>query len=260
MKKSLLAGIAFAALIAAPAMAADLGVHPAPSYKAPPPPVAAVYGWTGCYVGVEGGGAWGRSHHEAVTPGSFATSTGNTRIAGDFDISGGLAGGTVGCNFQLGGAWVLGIEGDGSWVSKSGSVNDISPSFNPAYTSGTKEKWLATGRARLGMAVNPWVLLYGTGGFAGAGVEADVTPPGGPTFAETKTRWGWTAGAGVEYAFTGNLSAKLEYLYVQLQGSSYFDVIPAGCNCVSRSDVSVNDHIVRAGLNWRFGAPLAARY
>ncbi len=249
MHKLLLGSTAVLALLAAgPAMAADMAVPHAPVYKAPPAPVAAVYGWSGCYVGVEGGGAWGRSHHDAVNP-----LLGATRIAGDYNVSGGLIGGTTGCNLQAGGAWVVGLEGDFSWVSKSGSANDSAP-FNVNFVTGAKERWLGTGRARLGYLVAPQFLAYATGGFAAASVEADVTPPGLSTFTDTRTRWGWTVGGGGEYAFTNNLSVKLEYLFVQLQKTGYFDapIVTSAGTIVPRSDVSMNDNIVRIGLNYRF--------
>jgi outer membrane immunogenic protein len=241
MYKTLLAGTALLTLISGSAMAADMRPAPAPVYTKAPM-MAPLYNWTGCYIGVEGGGAWGRSHHE---------NSAGVHITNDYDVTGGLIGGEVGCNYQVASTWVLGLEGDLSWVTKKGSANDIPP-FNVGFISGTKEKWLGTGRARVGYLVTPQFLLYGTGGFAVASVEADVTPPGFATFTESNTRWGWTAGAGGEYAFTSNWSVKVEYLFVQLQNASYFSAPPIGTGILPRGNVSLNNNIVRAGLNYKF--------
>jgi outer membrane immunogenic protein len=152
MKKFLLAGMALAAMVAGPAKAADMPL------KAPPPPPA-VFSWTGCYIGIEGGGAWGRSKHRA--PASAAD------ITTWFDVSGGLVGVEAGCNGQLGGNWVFGIEGDWSWSSKQGSLNQNVNGFNPLINIQTKERRVATGRARIGWTWDhAW--FYATGGFAAA--------------------------------------------------------------------------------------------
>src|SRR5467141_1003269 len=123
MKKILLASVAAAALCSASALAAD---RPVP-YKAAP--AAPVFSWNGCYVGIEGGGDWGRSRHKADD---------GTTIA-DFKVDGGLIGGTIGCNAQRG-QWVFGIENDLSWPHFRGHELD-NPPFNPAFTSGTKTNW-----------------------------------------------------------------------------------------------------------------------
>ncbi|HEY6258168.1 MAG TPA: outer membrane beta-barrel protein [Xanthobacteraceae bacterium] len=243
MKKLLLGSLALATLAAVgPVAAADL--KPAPVYTKAPM-MAPVYSWTGCYIGVEGGGAWGRSRHEDAF---------GVPITGDYDVTGALIGGELGCNYQpAGSSWLIGLEGDWSWVTKKGSANDIPP-FNTGFVSGTKENWLATGRARVGFLVTPQFLLYGTGGFAVAAVEANVTPPGFATFTETKDRWGWTAGGGGEYAFTSNWSVKAEYLFVRLQNASYFatPVATGGGTIVSRGNVPLNNNILRGGLNYKF--------
>ena len=243
MKKFLLAGTALLTFVSGSAMAADMRPAPAPAPVYTKAPMMPVFSWTGCYIGVEGGAAWGRSHHEDAT---------GVLITNDYDVTGGLIGGELGCNYQVS-SWLFGLEGDLSWVTKKGSASDIAP-FNTAAVSGTKENWLGTGRARLGFLATPQFLLYATGGFAAAGVEADVTPPGVATVTETQTRWGWTVGGGGEYAFTNNWSIKAEYLFVQLQNASYFATpvpTPAG-PVVTRGNVPLNNNIVRAGLNYKF--------
>lgn len=198
------------------------------------PPVS----WTGCYIGVAGGGAWGRSRHD--------NSAGP--ITDDFNLSGGIIGGTLGCNYQFDPIWVVGLETDFSWTNKKGSAGDIPP-FNTAFSSETKEKWLGTVRGRLG---GTWgnELLYVTGGFAYASAEITVTGPGAEA-SESKTRTGWTVGGGWEHRFTPNLSAKIEYLYVDLGDTAYFNPPPTGF-ADRAGGVRLTDHIVRVGLNWKF--------
>jgi outer membrane immunogenic protein len=251
MKKLLLGSGIFLALAAGPAWPADMPVK-APIPRAPSP-VIAIYNWTGCYIGVEGGGAWGRTRHDTAA----GSPTNN------FNVRGGLVGGTVGCNYEpAGGPWVVGLEGDFSWVGKRGSVHEVN-GFNPLAAAGVKEHWLGTGRARAGFLLSPQVLIYGTGGFAVANVEAfvDDTALGSSVFSETKTRWGWTAGGGVEWAFANNWSVKAEYLFVGLQNTSYFTPTPNPI-VTSRTGVPLNDNIVRAGVNYKFdwGTPVTARY
>jgi opacity protein-like surface antigen len=91
-------------------------------------------------------------------------------------------------------------------------------------TNATREHWLGTGRARLGVMPVDGRLFYLTGGFAAAGVEAffNGNSVRDGSVAATQTRWGWTAGGGFEAALFQNWSFKLEYLYVGLQDKSYF--------------------------------------
>jgi opacity protein-like surface antigen len=156
MERFLLAGVVALGL-AIPAAAADLPAsRPAPAPYVVPP----FFNWTGCYVGVEGGGNWGRSEQVARS-GPF----GGSSITGTFDLSGGIAGGTVGCNYQLGSTFVIGIENDISWTDKKGSAVD-QPPFDPAATSSTRERsgstpcaaasaWLSIGSCSMAPAAPP---------------------------------------------------------------------------------------------------------
>ena len=195
-------------------------------YKAAP--TGANYDWSGFYVGIVGGGERGRSKHINNT----------NDITPTFDVGGALVGASAGYNAQFAGIWLFGLEGDMSWSNGSGDAFDVPP-FNTARQSGTNERWLATARIRLGAApVEHW-LAYITGGVALADVEAEIINPEA-TYTERHVRGGWTAGAGVEYAMTGNWSAKLEYLHVGLTDTSYFTPAPAAdhrqswCGCAAR--------------------------
>jgi outer membrane immunogenic protein len=233
-------------LLVGTANAADLG---RPVYKAPPAP-AAMYSWTGCYAGVEGGGAWGHSRWKALTSADPAN-VGLTLA--QMDLSGGLVGGTIGCNYQFSGNWVVGIENDLSWTNKKGDSFDIPP-FNTDVVNTVKERWLDTLRGRIGYAWDR-VFLYATGGVGFARVTATGFDTGGSSafVSEDHTHIGWTAGAGVEWAFFDRWSVKAEYLHVDLGSKDYF-VPPAVVNgfTFQSREVFVRNDIVRAGLNYRF--------
>jgi outer membrane immunogenic protein len=232
MKRILIAG-AFVLAAATQALAADL---PAPG---PPPylPVIPVYNWTGFYLGINGGGAFGNSNWTDPIDGA----------TGNFTVSGALVGGTVGFNYQIG-SWVLGVEGDGDWANLSGTT------FNASCAGvgcTTQSNWLATVRGRAGWAWDR-VLFYGTGGAAFANVQAAA---GALPFSST-TQAGWTAGVGVEYAIWPNWTAKLEYLFVDLANStcgvaSCSGGVPPGPGV--NTTVSLNENVIRGGFNFKFG-------
>jgi outer membrane immunogenic protein len=214
------------------AVAADLPyprpVPQAPAAYLPPPPV---YSWTGLYVGVNGGGAIGTSNFLDPVFGN----------SGSFNISGALVGGQIGANYQIN-QFVLGIEGDGDWQNLDATTNSGSCA---GVGCETKSNWLATVRGRAGYAWDR-VLFYGTGGAAFANVQAAA---GALPFASS-TQVGWTAGAGIEYAFSPNWSAKVEYLYVGLPNASC-----GLANCGSTTTVSLNENVIRGGFNFKFGGP-----
>ncbi len=226
MKRFMLVACAtlFAIETASTSFAADL---PKPSYKAPVY-VAPQFSWTGFYAGINGGYGWGKSNW---------SNTGLGVSTGDFNTKGAIAGGTLGYNRQTG-SWVWGIEADldYSWIKGSTNTNCGSPCE-------TDNNWLATARGRLGYARDRW-LPYLTGGAAYGNIKVPSTPP---FLSSDKSKFGWTAGAGVEYAFLGAWSVKLEYLYVDLGKVSC-----AATSCGLPADVSFNANIVRAGLNYRF--------
>ncbi len=217
------------------ASAADLGTP----YKALPP--VPMFSWTGWYLGVNGGGAWGQTDH-SVTASALGLPAATT---GNFPVAGGVAGGTLGYNYQIG-QWVLGLETDLDWANIEGTnstpVTIGGVAGNVAVTS--RLQWLDTTRARLGWAFGH-VLLYGTGGAAFGGLTATTAATGAAasaTLADTQTRFGYTAGAGVEYAFTDNFTVKVEYLYVNL-GSQNQELV---------DNVNFYTNVVRGGVNLKF--------
>lgn len=219
MKRMCLALIGATALSGS-AAAADLPAAPAPYYKAPA--FAPAYSWTGLYAGINGGGGIGHS--------TWSSTTG-------FSPSGGQVGGTLGYNYQFG-QGVIGIEGDLDWSGLSGSTSVGCPGGCT-----TKDSWMSTVRGRLGYAADR-VMPYLTGGVAFGDIEASTSGfPGA-----SDTRAGWTIGAGIEFAFAGNWTAKAEYLYVDLGN------LNCGLNCgvTSSNNVSLSANLIRAGVNYRF--------
>ncbi len=230
MKRILIAG-ALALAAGGQAFAADLPPGPppprAPATYAPVP--VPVFSWTGIYIGVNGGYSFGTSNWSP--PGFIPT--------GNFDTSGYLFGGTLGGNYQWG-QFVLGIEGDGDWTNLSGSVT-----CTGGYSCTTSSEWLATVRGRVGYAFDR-VLVYGTAGGAAGDIRANNSFTGGT---DTNTEYGWTAGAGVEFAFTPNLTGKVEYLYVDLANGACSASCPGFSGPVA---VSLTENVVRAGINYKF--------
>jgi outer membrane immunogenic protein len=218
----ILAGIV--ALLMAPfaAQAADL---PQP-YKARPGIVEPAYAnWTGFYAGLNLGYGFGTADWPTPPPTSF-------------DTNGLLVGGTLGYNFQTG-TWVWGIEGDLDYSTIKGNDNNT-VCAGPNGGCNTKLKWLSTIRGRIGYGGWGNWMPYFTGGAAIASVEnSDFAT-------ETSTKTGWTVGLGIEYAFRGNWSAKLEYLYADL-GSMTCQT----CTVVPQ-EIDYKLNIVRAGINYRF--------
>jgi len=203
-------------LTAGSARAADL--PPRYAYKAPPPVYVPIYTWTGFYLGINGGGGWGRSHWDG-----FDTA----------DLSGGLIGGTIGYNWQMGQA-VLGIEGDIDWSGVKGTTMGCCT---------TENNWLATVRGRAGYAFDRF-LPYLTAGLAVGDIKSSLPGfPGGST-----TNAGWTVGAGLEVGVVPNVSLKAEYLYVDLGNFN------CGFNCglAGNGNTSFSANLLRGGLNVHF--------
>jgi outer membrane immunogenic protein len=203
--------------------------------------------WSGCYVGIEGGGVWGSSQHV-----SAAAATNGLPITPKFNESGASAGGTVGCNYEIH-SWILGVENDLSWTNSHGSSSNQLP-FNLAGVSHTDQNWLDSVRGRIGLAWKPALMSYVTAGAAFAGTQVNICNTAlGQCASESKTRTGWIGGLGIEYAIWSNISVKLEYLHADFGGGRYFSTpTTLGGLAVATRDVALKDDIVRAGLNWRF--------
>ena len=228
MKRILLVG-ALAIATFAPAFAADL---PAPA-PAPYVPPVRTFSWSGFYLGLNGGYGFGQSKW-----------TSPLVTLGGFNIDGGLAGGTVGGNYQWG-QFVVGVEGDVDWQNLRGSQTTGLCATVVVGSCAAASNWMSTIRARAGFAVNR-ALLYATGGAAFTNVKPSTgaLPYGGGS------EPGWTAGAGVEFAMTDSWTVKAEYLYAKFQNAT----CPVGsCGLAAGpATVSFNENIVRVGVNYLF--------
>jgi outer membrane immunogenic protein len=223
MKRTILASVMLACgAFAGAAVAADMY----PRYPQQPyveaPIYNSIYNWTGFYLGLNGGGGWGHSSWDR---------------AGGLDLSGGVVGGTAGFNWQTG-QIVLGIEADADWSGVSGSTSTLCPAG-----CATTNDWLGTVRGRLGFAFDRF-LPYVTGGLAVG--DNHATTPGFP--GATQTNLGWTVGAGLEFAFLGNWSAKAEYLHIDL-GSFNCGL---SCGLATPDNISFSANLLRGGINYRF--------
>lgn len=229
------------------ALAADLPQPASPPPQAPAayiPTVAPVYNWGGIYFGANGGYGFGNS--EWSDPNHLA-GLGNT---GNFGVTGFLVGPTVGVNFQTD-AFVFGVEGDfdGSWLDGKSSNTYCSTLGFGAAQCETKNTWLGTLRARIGYAADR-VLFYGTAGGAFGNIEAGAN--GG---FQKSTKAGWTAGAGVEVAFADNWTARVEYLFVDLQNGTCNAANPCGNDpgpVPANQTVKFNANLIRLGVDYKF--------
>ncbi|MGA9601553.1 MAG: outer membrane beta-barrel protein [Methylocystis sp.] len=280
MKKILLSATALSLALTASAFAADLPSRKAPVYIPPPPPLT----WNGFYAGLNIGGGWNANNDnnevsaywdprlpfgssffvpgQGFTPNLFFLPNGNqTGTAGGI-----VGGGQVGYNFQFNPSIVIGVETDfqGSSIGNNdhsqAAAFYASPFFAPsgllvpvsAINGGHMGiDWIGTVRGRVGWLFMPSLLVYGTAGFAYAGAYA---------WGYDDTRTGWTAGGGLEWMLAPNISAKLEYLYADLNSGGATGTY--GWNWGYHFHPELN--IVRAGVNYHFNwaapAPVLAKY
>jgi outer membrane immunogenic protein len=269
MKRILIAAIATVA--ATSAMAADLPMKQ-PVYTKAPVYVEPIFDWTGFYVGGNLGYSWGRSSDTATaTNGAgtiFVTSAGRSNLDGI------VGGGQIGYNWQMQNA-VFGFEADIQGTGEKGSRSFICPAVTclppaalalPDLTATASQKidWFGTVRGRVGLLAAPKVLLYATGGLAYGEVKTTETVGALTGFSNSTTNVGWTVGAGIEGAIGGNWTARLEYLYVDLgrvNGSFATTLGALGGGVITTSYNSrITDNVLRAGVNYKFGGPVVARY
>ncbi|WP_431204267.1 outer membrane protein [Bradyrhizobium betae] len=300
MTRTLLVAAAIGMLLAPRAFAADM-VVPRIYTKAPPVAVDPGTNWSGFYAGLNIGYGWGRSGATA----DFIDGGGGALLsssAGTFNVNGVTGGGQVGFNWQRD-MFVVGLEADFQGSGQKGRFdalcagapaglqdgvctpghrgdNTFDPALPVAFNLTQKLDWFGTVRGRLGVAVTPRVLFYGTGGLAYGrvstsgsvnainvggtpGADGGTFTPVAASFSSSTTKVGWSAGAGIEGAFADNWSARLEYLYVDLgtvSGSLTTPVIAlSGAPLAVGYRSHVTDNILRFGVNYRFGNLMAAR-
>ena len=260
------------------AHAADRPLTAAP-LKAPPlmPPP---FNWGGWYIGFNAGAGWTRE--------SFATLSQATLLTSPFDSSplwgtalngssttGFSGGGQIGYNWPSTGPVVIGVEADiESFGGKSNNNSTFlalpipPPSATVSNSISSKTPWVATLRGRLGTTsiLNPTVLFYATAGLAMGqqDVTGVVNTSVGATqiesfpFSISDTRFGWTAGAGIDWALNNNWSIGAEWLYINLPSNgqtSLTNFLGPGARATDAMSLTPSSEqlsIVRARVNYKF--------
>jgi outer membrane immunogenic protein len=202
-------------------------------------PVAVPYNWTGFYVGANGGYGWTEKCWFSVN---------QNKDEGCHNPNGGLGGGQAGFNWQTG-SFVFGAEVSGDWASMDAS--HVTP-LNSIVTLHTRVNSIFTAAARVGVAWNN-VLAYAKGGGAWVHDKYDETVVTTLATEASETRAGWLGGVGVEYGFTPNLSAAVEYDYIGLgtRTVGFTPVVAPYGGFDERIKQSVQ--IVTLRVNYRFG-------
>jgi outer membrane immunogenic protein len=249
MRKVFHATAAFSLLLATTitANAADVRARPAP--YAPPPPVYAPppFSWTGFYVGGNIGGAWA---NRDVTDTFLGVNFNNGNSNGVF-----IGGGQLGYNWQVGYA-VLGIEADFDGAANNNNTLTVNTlTFGPVQVT-SNNRWITTLAARFGVTNGPW-LFYGKagGGWVGSNdfTVTNLTTGSSITVSNNRSNSGWLVGAGIEWAFLPNWSAKVEYNYLGLDDRTF--IVPAGSPFLPGDTFTAsnrNVQMVKVGINYRF--------
>jgi outer membrane immunogenic protein len=207
------------------AAAADLAV---------PAPVVAPYSWSGLYIGLNAG--YNGTRLTETANGGGLSGSGSTTVPG------GIGGFQIGANYQMG-AIVLGFEADFAGTMATKSTTIVGVASNTAQIP-----WIGTLRGRLGYAFDR-VLLYATAGGAATELVSTVNVPALIASSSTTfTHGAWTAGGGLEAAVTENLSARIEYLYVD---TGTFNVAEIGGPPPTTFTGRIQSNLVRAGVNYR---------
>ncbi len=285
MKKSIACIAALLAFGMTGAMAEEMAVPPSQFITARVPYLA----WTGFYVGINGGFALGNSSVAfapkdpaalAGTCGGGGAPKGQCITSVDFRRDGAVAGGQFGYNWQVNSQWLIGAEADYQWSNLDGSASSSFRLGNVGATNTVASQTVdsfGTVRARAGVLLAPPLLLYGTGGFAFGQVHENLHVPavttnflsaGGFSYACTigtacfagspsQTLFGWSAGAGAEYAITTNLIFRAELLYVHLSAPTATATATGVAAGTAPASIAagfspVYFAVMRAGLNYRF--------
>jgi outer membrane immunogenic protein len=204
-----------------------------PQVYAPPP---SYYAWTNCYGGLNAGGIWSPSVDALrSSPGSFTV------------------GGQVGCN-RAWSSFVWGGEADLQYTGLNGSRDEYAP--DASVHQDFRSRWLATFRGRAGWLAAPNVYLYATGGLALVNNTATSSVTYNGTInnlSDSTTHAGWTAGAGLEWMFTPQWSAKVEYLYVDIgHATNPLPISNKELSSIFNRELSFTENIFRVGINYHF--------
>ena len=248
MKRILLTTVSLGVLgLLSPAFGADL-----PTYSKAPAIAAPVYDWTGVYFGAFGGGGYG-NHNVNNALGN----TGAADFTANYSSTGGVAGGELGYNWQSG-IYVVGLEGDLFWSGVRGNdASQFAAGAFPGVTAVDADnlRWGGTLRVRGGFTVDRWLMFF-TGGYAFGDIDHTNTDPVNGVDKFTVHANGLTAGGGIAYAITNNLSTKIEYRYYNFNG--YNRPVPANGQLPYTTETTYS--VVTIGLDFKFGGPIVAKY
>src|SRR2546427_5048680 len=230
------------------ANAADVRTRPAP--YAPPPPVYAPppFSWAGFYLGGNIGGAW--ANRDVLDP-FLGVNFNNGNSNGVF-----IGGGQLGYNWQIN-YFVLGIEADFDGAANNNNTGTVFIPRVGTIQVTSNNRWITTLAARFGVTNGPW-LFYGKAGGGVGGSDAftitNVTTGTSITASNNNTNSGWLVGAGIEWAFAPNWSAKVEYNYLGLDSRTF--TVPAGVPGFLPGDTFTqrnrNIQMVKVGINYLF--------
>ena len=247
--KRIITAAALLAVSALSANAADLAARP--YSKAPPMMMEPVYNWTGFYLGAHVGGVWARSTVTDLNGYAALAGAGTeTRVRRESIFGGGQ----IGYNWQAGN-WVFGIEADGGYMGLNRSV--LLTGTASGTQIGLRDVAYGDITGRLGYAWGP-TMIYGKGGYAVMEDPSRFSTVTG-VFTGRSDRSavsGYTVGGGVEYKFSPNWSAKVEYLHFDFGRDPSFSINGGTFNF--RQDLRLDT--VKVGVNYMWGGPVVARY
>ena len=247
MKKFILGAVTAGLAVFTASFAAQAADLPQRAYAPAPVMVAAVYDWTGFYIGANGGYASNRACW-----GSFGT---GLIAEGCNSKSGGVIGGQGGYRMQAG-QFVFGVEAEGDWANMRASLPSV---LVPGGTDSTKVTSVGLFTGQIGYAVNA-ALFYLKGGGALANNNFLIQNAAGTgLYYATSHKLGATVGVGFEYGFTPNWSAGIEYDRLMMGNNNNSFSVPAGAAAAANT-ISQNIDMVTVRVNYKFGGPVVARY
>ena len=230
-----------------------LALASGPVFAADPIDVDTAFDWSGVYIGLNAGYAFGGDDRVGVglDPGP------DFHDVGDVDMSGIFGGLQAGWNWQVD-SFVLGLEGDIQFADIDGDFSSTDGLGN-SFDGSSDVDFFGTARLRAGWAIDQ-VLFYGTAGLAWADLDYSVRFEGAngdvANMSEDGGIWGYAVGGGAEFAFSEALSAKVEYLYIGLDSDEISGAVRDARGGLTGQDATTvmtpSFHTVRVGLNWHF--------
>jgi outer membrane immunogenic protein len=253
MKKLVIAASILAASSAS-AFAADLAARP---YTKAPPVVAALYDWSGFYIGINGGGVWSHKCWDNNNLGGIVVAP--VVAEGCHDATGGTVGGQIGYRWQAA-SWVFGLEAQGNWADLSGS-NVSLPAFG-LLTNRSRIDAIGLFTGQVGYAWNN-VLFYVKGGAMAVNDRYDGLFANTNLVLDTasETRWGGAVGVGLDFGVTPNVVIGVDYVH-GFMGSRDITFTAPGAILTRIDRISQDVDMVTARLSYKFGGagPVVARY